>query len=167
MAGTYSNLGRAVRLVRDGFMSIVLARSPHGPEYHFEINLYGVVSCYVPLGVENGSIYLVYVVTEVGRALCLARYLLKDTAANILVRVTLQNVRNLLIRIGGSQGEMRSIEETIMAEVFLPLEQLDDDLLFSEQVVELTRQIMWSFDWAETDRIRQRTQEILQANHIP
>ncbi|MDA2911408.1 ATP-binding protein, partial [Nitrospiraceae bacterium AH_259_D15_M11_P09] len=127
---TYYNLSGIIRLVRNGFMSMVLARSAYGPDYHFEINLYGVVSCYVPLALENEAVRLDRIVREVGRALNSARYLLKGTGINILVRVHLQEVRNSLIVIGGSQGELRSIEEVVEAEVFLALEELDNDLLF-------------------------------------
>jgi hypothetical protein len=61
-------------------------------------------------------VFLDQIVTEVGMALKLARYLLKGTHANILVGVHLQGVGNTFMMVSGRQGEMRSIENPIQAE---------------------------------------------------
>jgi hypothetical protein len=167
-AGTYSGIGGRFRLVRQGFMSLVPAVLSHSPDFHFEINLYGLLSCYVPLAIEEGQrVNLDQIVGEVGRALNLARYLLKDTNLNLLVRVSLQGVGGFLMVVRGGQGVWTAIEEFIQGENYLPSESLDDDLLFADQVAELTRQLVWSFNWADREKIIQMTREILTRHGIP
>ena len=167
-AGTYSSIGGRFRLVRQGFMSLVPAVLSHNPDFHFEINLYGLLSCYVPLAIEEGQrVNLDQIVGEVGRALNLARYLLKDTNLNLLVRVSLQGVGGFLMVVRGGQGVWTAIEEFIQGENYLPSESLDDDLLFADQVAELTRQLVWSFNWADREKIIQITREILTRHGIP
>ena len=104
---------------------------------------------------------------EVGRALNLERYLLKDTNLNLLVRVSLQGVGGFLMVVRGGQGVWTAIEEFIQGENYLPSESLDDDLLFADQVAELTRQLVWSFNWADREKIIQITREILTRHGIP
>jgi hypothetical protein len=167
-AGTYSGIGGRFRLVRQGFMSLVPAVLSHSPDFHFEINLYGLLSCYVPLAIEEGQrVNLDQIVGEVGRALNLARYLLKDTNLNLLVRVSLQGVGGFLMVVRGGQGVWTAIEEFIQGENYLPSESLDDDLLFADQVADLTRQLVWSFNWADREKIIQITREILTRHGIP
>lgn len=65
--GTYNNLCSSIRLVRQGFMSMVLPMPDRAPAYHFKINLYGVMSCYVPLAIIDGArVFLDQIVSEVG-----------------------------------------------------------------------------------------------------
>jgi hypothetical protein len=149
-------------------MSLVPAGISHGPDFHFEINLYGLLSCYVPLAIEEDQrVYLDEIVREVGRALNLARHLLKGTNMNIQVRVSLQGVRGCFMVVGAGQGNLTAIEEFIQGENYLATEILDDDLLFADQVAELTCQLVWSFNWAERDRIIEKTREILTRHRIP
>jgi len=167
-AGTYSGIGGRFRLVRQGFMSIVPAGISRGPDFHFEINLYGLLSCYVPLAVEEGQrVYLDQFVAEIGRALNLARYLLKGTNLNLLVRVDLQGAGGYLLVVDAGQGIWTAIEEFIQGENYLATEILDDNLLFADQVAELVCQLVWSFNWAERDRIIEKTREILTRHRIP
>jgi hypothetical protein len=166
-AGTYSSIGGRFRLVRQGFMSVVPAGLSR-PNFYFEINLYGLLSCYVPLAVEEGrDVYLDEIVSEVGMALNLARYLLKGTSMNILVRVSLQGLRGCFMVVGSRQGNLTSIEEFIQGENYLALETLDDNLLFADQVAEIICQLMWSFNWGEREKIFQNTREILTRHQIP
>jgi schlafen family protein len=167
-AGTYSSIGGRFRLVRQGFMSLVPTVSSHSPDFHVEINVYGVLSCYVPLAIEEGKrVHLDQIVTEIGRALNLAEYLLKDTTQNLLVRVSLQGVGGCLMVVSGGQGAWTAIEEFIQGEHYFASESLGDDLLFANHVAELTRQMMWSFNWAEREKINQMTREILTRYKIP
>jgi hypothetical protein len=165
--GTYNNLRGSIRLVRQGFMSVVPSLRPRGPDYHFEVNIYGVISCYVPLDLDGERVFFDQIVREVGSALNLAKYFLKGTSVNILVRVYLQGVRNLLIIVPPPQGELRSIEDAIEGEDYLVLETLNDDLLFADQIAELVRQLMWSFSWAEREKIIQSTRAVLTKYRIP
>jgi hypothetical protein len=149
-------------------MSIVPAGISRGPDFHFEINLYGLLSCYVPLAVEEGQrVYLDQFVAEIGRALNLARYLLKGTNLNLLVRVDLQGAGGYLLVVDAGQGIWTAIEEFIQGENYLATEILDDNLLFADQVAELVCQLVWSFNWAERDRIIEKTREILTRHRIP
>ncbi len=167
-AGTYSSLGGRFRLVRQGFMSLAPTMSSHSPDFHVEINLYGVLSCYVPLVVEEGPrVHLDQIVGEIGRALNLVKYFLKDTNQNLLVRVSLQGVGGCLLVASGGQGVWTAIEEFIQGEHYCASESLGDDLLFADHVAELTRQLAWSFNWAERESIIQKTREILTRHGIP
>ncbi|HWI69229.1 MAG TPA: hypothetical protein VNS88_12765, partial [Nitrospiraceae bacterium] len=65
------------------------------------------------------------------------------------------------------QGVWTAIEEFIQGENYLPSESLDDDLLFADQVADLTRQLVWSFNWADREKIIQITREILTRHGIP
>jgi hypothetical protein len=167
-AGTYSSIGERFRLVRQGFMSLAPTVSSHSPDFHVEINLYGVLSCYVPLAIEEGQrVHLDQIVGEIGRALSLAKYFLKDTNQNLLVRVSLQGVGGCRMVVSGGQGVWTAIEGFIQGEQYLVSESLGDDLLFAGQVAELTRQLVWSFNWGEREKIHQMTREILTRHEIP
>ena len=161
-AGTYSSIGGRFRLVRQGFMSLVPTALSHSPDFHVEINLYGVLSCYVPLAIEEGQrVRLDHIVREIGRALNLAKYLLKDTHQNLLVRASLQGVGGCLLVVNGGQGVWTAIEEVVQGEHYLGSESLNDDPLFADEVAELTRQLGWSFNWADREHIHRMTKEIL------
>jgi hypothetical protein len=166
-SGTYSSIGGRFRLVRQGFMSVVPAGLSR-PDYYFEINLYGLVSCYVPLSIEEDRrLYSDDIVREVGQALNLTRHLLKGTNLNILVRVSLQGVRGCFMVVRGRQGNLTSIEDFIEGENYLAFETLDDNFSFADQLAELSCQLMWSFNWAEREQIIQETREILTKYGIP
>lgn len=165
--GTYESLRHSIRLVRQGFMSVAHPTATHPPAFHFEINLHGVMSCYVPLELDGIRLYLVQIVREIGMALKLGRDLLKGTNASILARVYLQGVRDSMIMASGWQGELRSCEEVVQAEDRLMLENLDDALLFPDHVAELVRQLMWSFNVADREKITQTTRDILTRHGLP
>jgi hypothetical protein len=135
--------------------------------YHFEVNLHGIMSCYVTLGMDGPRLFLDQIVSEIGRALNLARYLLKGTQANILVRVQLHGVKGSLIMASGWQGNLRSVEEVVQAEDNFILESLDDALLFPDHIAELVRQLMWSFNVSNREVITQATRAILTRSRLP
>jgi len=165
--GTYENLRHFIRLVRQGLMSKPDTIPDQGHAFHFEINLYGVVSCYVRLAVDGTRVFLDQIVSEIGMALVLARYLLTGTNANFIARVDLQGVRDTLMMIPSQPGGRQSIEDGIQAEVGILLEGLNDSLLFQDQVAELVRQLMWSYNWAERERIIETTRDILTRHQLP
>jgi Schlafen, AlbA_2 len=165
--GTYVNLRHFIRLVRGGFMSEEVHPLVDQAAYHFEVNLHGIISCYVTLGMDGPRVFLDQIVNEIGRALNLARYLLKGTQANILVRVQLHGVKDSMIIASGWQGNLRSVEEVVQAEDNLILESLDDALLFPDHVAELVRQLMWSFNVSNREVITQATREILTRHRLP
>lgn len=135
--------------------------------YHFEVNLYGIISCYVKLAMDGPKVLLEQIVSEIGMALNLARYILKGTQANILVRVQLHGVKDSTIFASGWQGNLRSVEEVVQAENNLILESLDDALLFPDHIAELIRQLMWSFNVSDREVITQATKAILTKHGLP
>ncbi len=165
--GTYVNLQHFIRLVRGGFMSEEVRPLVNQAAYHFEVNLHGIVSCYVKLVMDGPRIFLDQIVSELGRALNLARYLLRGTQANILVRVQLHGVKDSMIIASGWQGNLRSVEEVVQAEDNLILESLDDALLFPDHIAELVRQLMWSFNVSDREVITQATKAILTKHGLP
>ena len=165
--GTYVNLRHYIRLVRGGFLSEEVHPLVDQAAYHFEVNLHGIMSCYVTLGMDGPRVFLEQIVSEIGRALNLARYLLKGTQANILVRVQLHGVKGSLIMASGWQDNLRSVEEVVQAEDRLILENLDDALLFPDHVAELVRQLMWSFNVASREMIIQATRTLLTRHRLP
>ena len=165
--GTYINLGHFIRLVRGGFMSEEVRPLVDQAAYHFEVNLYGIISCYVKLAMDGPKVLLEQIVSEIGMALNLARYILKGTQANILVRVQLHGVKDSTIFASGWQGNLRSVEEVVQAENNLILESLDDALLFPDHIAELIRQLMWSFNVSDRDVITQATKAILTKHRLP
>jgi hypothetical protein len=165
--GTYVNLRQFIRLVRGGFMSEEVHPSVDQAAYHFEVNLHGIISSYVTLGMDGPRVFLDQIVSEIGRVLNLARYLLKGTQANILVRVQLHGVKDSMMLASGWQGNLRSVEEMVQAEDNLILESLDDVLLFSDHIAELVRQLMWSFNMSDREVITQATKAILTKHGLP
>lgn len=165
--GTYVNLRQFIRLVRGGFMSEEVHPSVDQAAYHFEVNLHGIISSYVTLGMDGPRVFLDQIVSELGRVLNLARYLLKGTQANILVRVQLHGVKDSMMLASGWQGNLRSVEEMVQAEDNLILESLDDVLLFSDHIAELVRQLMWSFNMSDREVITQATKAILTKHGLP
>ncbi|OAI49569.1 hypothetical protein AYO43_03025 [Nitrospira sp. SCGC AG-212-E16] len=165
--GTYVNLQHFIRLVRGGFMSEEVRPLVNQAAYHFEVNLHGIVSCYVKLVMDGPRIFLDQIVSELGRALNLARYLLRGTQANILARVQLHGVKDSTIIASGWQGNLRSVEEVVQAEDNLTLESLDDALLFPDHIAELVRQLMWSFNVSDREVITQATKAILTKHGLP
>jgi len=165
--GTYVNLRQCIRLVRGGFMSEEVHPSVDQAAYHFEVNLHGIISCYVTLRVDGPRVFLDQMVSEIGRALNLARYLLKGTQANILMRVQLHGIKDSMITAPGWQGNLRSVEEIVQAEDILLLESLDDVLLFPDHIGELVRQLMWSFNMSDREVITQATKAILTKHGLP
>ena len=165
--GTYVNLRHFIRLVRGGFMSEEVHPLVDQAAFHFEVNLHGIISCYVTLGVDGPMVFLDQIVSEIGRALNLARYLLKGTQANILARVQLHGVRDSMITASGWQGNLRSVEEIVQAEDNLILESLDDVLLFPDHIAELVRQLMWSFNMSDREVITRATKAILTKHGLP
>ena len=165
--GTYVNLRHFIRLVRGGFMSEEVHPLVDQAAFHFEVNLHGIISCYVTLGVDGPRVFLDQIVSEIGRALNLARYLLKGTQANILARVQLDGVRDSMITASGWQGNLRSVEEIVQAEDNLILESLDDVLLFPDHIAELVRQLMWSFNMSDREVITRATKAILTKHGLP
>lgn len=165
--GTYVNLRHFIRLVRGGFMSEEVHPLVDQAAYHFEVNLHGIMSCYVTLGMDGVRVFLDQIVSEIGRALNLARYLLKGTQANNLVRVQLHGVKGSLITASGWQGNLRSVEEVVQAEDNFILESLDDALLFPDHITELVRQLMWSFNVSNREMITQATRAILTRHRLP
>ena len=165
--GTYVNLQHFIRLVRGGFMSEEVRPLVNQAAYHFEVNLHGIVSCYVKLVMDGPRIFLDQIVSELGRALNLARYLLRGTQANILARVQLHGVKDSMIIASGWQGNLRSVEEVVQAEDNLTLESLDDALLFPDHIAELVRQLMWSFNVSDREVITQATKAILTKHGLP
>lgn len=165
--GTYVNLRHFIRLVRGGFMSEEVHPLVDQAAFHFEVNLHGIISCYVTLSVDGPRVFLDQIVSEIGRALNLARYLLKGTQANILARVQLHGVRDSMITASGWQGNLRSVEEIVQAEDNLILESLDDVLLFPDHIAELVRQLMWSFNMSDREVITRATKAILTKHGLP
>ena len=165
--GTYVNLRQCIRLVRGGFMSEEVHPSVDQAAYHFEVNLHGIISCYVTLRVDGPRVFLDQMVSEIGRALNLARYLLKGTQANILMRVQLHGIKDSMITAPGWQGNLRSVEEIVQAEDNLILESLDDVLLFPDHIAELVRQLMWSFNMSDREVITRATKAILTKHGLP
>jgi hypothetical protein len=165
--GTYVKLRDFIRLVRGGFMSEEVLPLIDQAAYHFEVNLHGIMSCYVTLGMDGSRVFLDQIVSEIGRALNLARYLLKGTQANMLVRVQLHGVKGSLIMASGWQGNLCSVEEVVQAEDHLILENLDDALLFPDHVAELVRQLTWSFNVASREMIIQATRTLLTRHRLP
>src|SRR5580765_467292 len=165
--GTYVNLRHFIRLVRGGFMSEEVHPLVDQAAFHFEVNLHGIISCYVTLGVDGPRVFLDQIVSEIGRALNLARYLLKGTQANILARVQLDGVRDSMITASGWQGNLCSVEEIVQAEDNLILESLDDVLLFPDHIAELVRQLMWSFNMSDREVITRATKAILTKHGLP
>jgi len=166
-SGTYEDLPHTPRLVRQGVMS---ARSviPDRAGYHVEASLYGVVSCYVTLGVdERNLVYFNQIVLEIGMAMDLARHLLKGTTTNFLSMVELAGARHTRMVAQNRTGLPEAIEDRIHAEKVFILEELDDDLLFQDHVAELVRQLMWSYNWADRQNIMQSTREILTRHQLP
>jgi hypothetical protein len=135
--------------------------------YHFEVNMHGIMSCYVKLAMDGPKVLLEQIVSEIGMALNLAKYILKGTQANILVRVQLHGVKDSTIFASGWQGNLRSVEEVIQADDHLILENLDDALLFSDHIAELVRQLMWSFNVSDREVITQATKAILTKHRLP
>ena len=165
--GTYVNLPHFIRLVRGGFMSEEVRPLVNQAAYHFEVNLHGIISCYVALGIDGPRIFLDHIVSEIGRALNLTRYLLKGTQVNIVVRVQLHGVKDSMIIASGWQGNLRSVEEVVQAEDNLILESLDDAVLFPDHIAELVRQLMWSFNVSDREVITQATKAILTKHGLP
>ena len=165
--GTYANLRNFIRLVRGGFMSNEVHPSVAQAPYHFEANFHGIISCYVTLGMDGPRVFLDQIVREIGRGLNLARYLLKGTQVNLLVRVQLLGVKDSMIIASGWQGDLRSLEEVVQAEDNLTLERLDDALLFPDHIAELVRQLMWSFNVANREQITQAIKAILTKHGLP
>lgn len=160
--GTYVNLRHFTRLVRQGFMSVVPPAGNGLPDFYFEMNLHGIMSCYVPLAMMEGRrIFLDQIVTEIGHALNLGRHLLKGTHASMMARVSLSGVKDALMMVSGRQGGMKSIEEVIQAEECCVLEDLDKPELFRRHIGEVIRQLMWSFNWSQRDDIITFTNAIL------
>jgi len=165
--GTYENLRHFIRLVRQGLMSEPNAIPDQGHAFHFEANLYGVVSCYVRLAVDGPRLFLDQIVSEIGMALTLARHLLNGTNTNFIARADLQNVRNTSLILNSLPIGRHSIEDGIQAEVDILLEGLNDPLLFQDQVAELVRQLMWSYNWAARERIVEATRALLTRYQLP
>ena len=148
-------------------MSEEVRPSVNQAAYHFEVNLHGIISCYVTLGMDGPRVFLDQIVSEIGRALDLARYLLKGTQVNLLVRVQLHGVKDSIIVASGWQGNLRSVEEVVQAEDNLILESLDDLLMFPAHIAELVRQLMWSFNMSDREVITQATKAILTKHGLP
>jgi len=165
--GTYVNLRHFIRLVRGGFISEEVRSSVNQAAYHFEVNLHGIISCYVTLGMDGPRVFLDQIVSEIGRALNLARYLLKGTQVNLLVRVQLHGVKDSIIVASGWQGNLRSVEEVVQAEDNFILESLDDPLMFPAHIADLVHQLMWSFNMSDREVITQATKTILTKHGLP
>jgi len=165
--GTYANLRHVIRLVRGGFMAHEGHPSVAQAPYHFEANFHGIISCYVTLRMEGPKVFLDQIVSEIGRALNLARSLLKGTQVNLLVRVQLLGVKDSLITASGWPGDLRSLEEVVQADNHLTLESVADERLFSDHIADLVRQLMWSFNMANREQIAQATKAILTKHGLP
>ena len=175
--GLYPHIPTQVHRIRDGFISP--SPLPSGStltQFHFEANLYGMVAYDAPIDVLEGNmVRFEQIVIFVGRAVKLARILLAGTTTNLLIRGRLEGVLNRLLVHGENpdphasrwRNSHFSLEDTIEAEVRLLREKLDDNFDFIDQIVELTYQLMWSFNWQDRAAIKQRTHEILQASGIP
>jgi hypothetical protein len=81
--GTYVNLRHTLRLVRQDSMSVAHPHVNQALPFHFEINMHGIVSCFVSLALDGPRVFLDQIVSEIGGVLKLARSLLKGSDINI------------------------------------------------------------------------------------
>jgi hypothetical protein len=175
----YNHIPLYTRRVRDGFLSRepVVAGS-RTASFQLEVNLYGVMiyadALRVSVIANLDMIELVQIVIQIGRTLNLAKYLLVGITTNVLVRVSLDYIKDHAIAIGAPIDASRtwiqqhySEENTVEGEIEVSFEKLNDDLQFIDYVVDLVEPLTWSFNWAERSLIAERTHQILQANQLP
>jgi hypothetical protein len=102
-----------------------------------------------------------------------ASSLLSGIAANLLIRARLEGIKNRsIIEDPATVGyllptpqywmdEHKALEDTADAEVHTLSEALKKDL--GNHVVELIRQLMWAFNWAD-ERVKRKVLSILEKN---
>lgn len=117
---------------------------------------------------------LVNITLAIASSLHASAIVLARDQTNLLVKVALEGIRNHSIiedpaTVSGLpptpndwMDEHKAVEETAEAEVYTLSETLKKEL--GKHVVELIRQLMWAFNWAD-DRVERKVLAILRHNH--
>ena len=177
----FSFLVRDQRRIQGGFIT-----AGNVVPHHLELNLYGGIFFDEPLDTarlpEKSSppdtkelavtyVHIVSIVRPLGMLLRAAEIILDNTTTNLLIRVVLEGVEGHGIRPADNLidprrfiQEHRAIQNVISGEIDVIRETAKEQ--FSEIIVELVRQLMWSFDWDDDDFIKNRTLEILRSNTL-
>lgn len=174
-----SSLGNAIRRSQEGYIS---ARPPTSDysSYHLAVSFFGLI-CFdrnlevLPAtGKHKPYINLVQVVLGIAWLFRAAQILLdRAETTNLVIRAGLQNAAGHAIHSGASLIDpdlwlehywAPITDYKIEAETFALSETLREKS--SDYIIELVRQLMWAFNWAD-DAVSARTLEILRANNLP
>jgi hypothetical protein len=168
-------LGPHTRLVQQG----VINTGSHWSSY-LHVNLFGqwCYECTLRVGsiknVGGDHLDLVNITLELASFLHAASSLLSTIAANLLIRARLEGIKNRsIIEDPATLGyllptpqywmdERKALQDTAEAEVNALSETFKKDL--GRHVVELVRQLMWVFNWAD-ERVEKKVLNILSTNH--
>jgi len=172
-------LGNGIRRSQEGYIS-ARPSSTDPSSYHLAVTFWGLI-CFdknlevLPASKEHRHyINLVGIVLGIAWLLRAAPMLLdKAETTNLVIRARLQNAAGHAIHNGArlihsdlwlEHHWAPTIDHIIEAETYAFSETLREKS--SDHIIELVRQLMWAFNWADDD-VSTRTLEILGANSLP
>ncbi len=164
-----SFITRDLRRIQSGMVTV------GGSAHHLELNFYGVLWYAEPVNLvsfDRGGVSLRYIpfqkiVIPIGRLLQAAELFLPETTMNLFARITLDGAKGHAIKPDGVEADLfipehTSIENSLTAEIDIIRETAPNDFL--NNVCEIVRQLMWSFDWEDTEAVKNSTLRVLEAN---
>lgn len=167
-------LASRTRLVQQGVISA------SGKSRYLHVNLFGQLCYECQLSVSSmpnvggDNFDLVYITLQLASCVYAASLLLSKSPANLIIKATLEGIRNRSIIEDEAtvsslpptpdhwMNKHRAVEDSVEAETYVLSEVLRIEL--QQHVVELIRQLMWAFDWAD-QRLANKVSAVLTKNH--